>query len=255
MDLQRLYFFRRTLIGLLVFVFWQQVTIAQHADSISTGQRVPAMQFQLFGGYGVNYIADRMASASFRIGVDVSFSHADSSGSTNLSSHSSYLSSGSSSSSSSQSGDEPNNSSTSYQISVSALSIHRLADFAWSSLGAGVGVIVSYSFDWASDQENQTTPGIAFSTNTNARTIESWGVGPLVFLGISNRILDHFCFTAELSLAVTHQWTTKKYTGDYESTYSGSPSSYQTNSSSESTKVDGWSFQLSRIRIGVEIDL
>ena len=128
-------------------------------------------------------------------------------------------------------------------------------DFSWSSLGGGIGVIASYSFDWASDQEWQSTPGTGFSTSTNARTIESWGVGPLIFLGVSTRITDRFYFTAELNLAIMHQWMTKKYTTDAESTYIGSPSSYQTYATSESTRLDGWSFQLSRIRIGVAIDL
>ncbi len=255
MAYQRFLVLIRCSLRVLALVFWSQVALSQPADSASTTESVPSLQFQLFGGYGVDYIADRTAPYSFRLGVDVAFSHGDSSGNTNRSYTDTYVSSGGSSSSTSESSKDPDLGSTSLQVSVSALSVYRVAEFLRSSLGVGIGGIVSYSLDWTSDAQKQTSPGSTYSTATSERTITTWGIGPMVLLGIRSLLTDHFCLTAELSFSVVHQWTTAKIQSSSEYSYFGPTPSYQSNNSSETTKLDGWVFQLSKVRIGVAFDL
>lgn len=218
---------------------------AQFADSLSSHQSTGgALQFQLIGGIGVYYIGEWSSSSSYRVGADASFNHTNSSGTNESNSNYTGLSPSSSSS-------NPDQTSTSYQISVSGLCINKLAEFAHTSLYCGAGPMVSYSHNTYSNTSTSTSSG-SFGTDSHSDVQENrstiWGLGPIGIMGIRSQLLQHVNLSAEMGISAIYQWTSQ----------SSSSTSLTTDfSSSSSTKstLKGWSISLSDIRIGVIIVL
>lgn len=214
-----------------------------------------AIQFQLIGGLGVYYIGDCGSAPHLRIGVDLSFDHSDQSGGN--SAYSISTSTPPSSSSSSHSASDPDQTSNSYQISLSGLYLQQLADYKHTSVYCGVGPLATYAWDryrskyprtFIDSYNNSST-----SLENNENTYKSSSIGPLTIFGIRSRLVDHVGLSAEIGLSAVYRWTTESYS--YRSTSTSSGSSSSTYENGNISNLSGWVFTLNAIRIGLVIEL
>jgi hypothetical protein len=212
-----------------------------------------SLQFQLLGGLGIYYIGNWGTASHFRVGFDVSFSHTDNSGDGNIYSIN-YSTPGSTSSSSST--NQPEQNSTSCNISLSGVYVQKVAGFANALLYGGAGPMASYSYSRNSSATGSTstdTYSTTFNTSANSTTTRTWGIGPLAILGVRNRILDHVSLSAEVSISALYQWTSG--TALYHSLSSYSPTSSSGYEQGSNSNLKGWDVSLSSIRIGVIVEL
>jgi hypothetical protein len=237
---------------LLLPLFIKPEGRAQTSDS-SASMRANggALQFQLIGGVGIYYIGECSSGISFRVGANAHIQHTTSSG-TNES-----MSAYSGGTGPSTMTGKPDQSSSSYDITVSGLFIHTIAEYAHTSLYCGAGPMGSYS-------EGKITQGsITYSyyptesfTSTNAyteRTIQ-WSVGPLAIIGIRARLFAPVSLSAEISAAAVYQWWSTSSTSTTQS--SGTGYQYTSiNVNTSNSDLKGWSIVLNNIQIGVLIEL
>jgi len=234
-------------------VLFPQRAFPQTADSLARTSS-GSLQFQLLGGLGVNYIGDWGPASHFRVGIDATWSHADNSGDGN---DYSIYSSTPGSTSSSWSTTQPEQSSTSYKISVSGVYAQEIAGYANAVLYCGAGPMVSYSYDRNSSATPQTrieVSGTYFTTYASSSTSKTWGIGPLAILGVKSRILDHLSLSAEVSISALYQWTSETRFTRVMYVYPP-PSSGSVNDFGGNSNLKGWAVSLSGIRIGVIVNL
>jgi hypothetical protein len=225
------------------FLFPQR-TLPQITDSLSRASS-GSLQFQLLGGLGIYYITDWGSTSYLRVGIDGYFNHSDNSGDGN--GYSTY-SSTSGTPSSSTSTRQPEENSTSYDVSVSGIYALKIVEYANSILYCGPGPMVSYSNSKLSTTSSSTRTEASSTyqdTYTNNSTGKTWGIGPLAILGLRNQLLNHVSLSAEMSLSALYQWSSH--------TYASTSTSTSNNGDNSSSK--GWYISLSKIRIGVIVDL
>lgn len=232
---------------LCAMLLFSQSSFPQSSDTL-TGASSGSLQFQLIGGLGAYYIGSWEPTSYCRIGADVSLSHASASGDGD--SYNSYPGGGSTTLNS------PDQQSTSYGISISGVYLRRIARYANASLYGGAGPMVSYSFRRSSNTSTAET--IQASTTTvetysNDDTQKTWGIGPLVLVGVKNRLVDHVSLSAEMSLSALYQWKASSYGSLQTSNYS--PSYTTSSSNGSNSHLKGWDISLSGIRIGVILEL
>jgi hypothetical protein len=229
-----------------------QQTFPQITDSLSQASS-GSLQFQLLGGLGIYYLSDCSSTTYFRVGIDGYFNHSDNSGDgTGYSTYSSTSGTTNSYTITTQ----PEENSTSYEVSVSGVYALRIVEYANTNLYCGAGPIASYSHSKSSTTSSSTSTddtGTTMESQTNNNTGKTWGVGPLAILGLRNRLLDHVSLSAEISVSALYQWTSRTYNSRYTSTSSPAITSASNYGNTSSSK--GWYISLSNIRIGVIVDL
>jgi len=240
---------------LLIFtVLNSQSGYAQSTDSLThspTSNR--AIQFQLIGGIGVYYIGDWNPASHYRIGADVSLNHSKQTGS--YVEYSMQTEPPPSPTTSSGGTSQPEQTSNSYQVSLSGLYLQTLADYKNTSIYFGVGPIVSYSWSRTTSKYPHTSTGTydtTISVDNNEYTTKASAIGPLAIIGLRSQLIDHVALTAEIGLSAVYQWTMQS--NSYISTY-GTPASSSTFSNGDVVRLDGWAVSLNAIRIGLIVGL
>ncbi len=226
---------------------------SQAKDSLSSSSTSDgALQFQLIGGLGVYYIGECGTYSHFRIGADLSLNHSDQSGS-----GTSYYYNTPSSTSSSTTVSQPEQSSTSYQFSLSALYLQKLVEYRHASMYCGIGPSVNYSWNRSTNKSPSTeTSGgtvIYSSTDSYGSTEKTSGIGPLVILGVRSRLVEHVGLSAEIGVSAVYWWNTQTYFSN--STSSGTSSDVSTANTSSTSRLTGWAISLTGIRVGLIVEL
>lgn len=227
---------------------------AQTTDSlIRSSSFNSALQFQLIGGIGVYYIGDWSSVSGFRIGADVSLNHANQSGSNNGYDISIYTPP--SPSSVQENTSQPEQTSNSYQISLSGLYLQQLAEYKQTLVYCGIGPEMTYHWDRSTSKypETYTSSDTSSSTNSQENTNKISGIGPLAILGVRSRLLDRVSLSAEIELSAIYQWTVQ--TNSYISTTTSPPYAVVTYKSGSISDLNGWSISLNAIRVGLIIEL
>ena len=239
---------------LLSTVLSSQVILSQTTDTTSSTS-CGAVQFQLVGGLGVYFLGEYDKVCHYRIGVDLNYSHSDQSG--DGSGYDIYSSSSSSSGSSLKS--QPDQKSTSYQITLSGLFIQQLIEYKHALLYCGVGPMASYAWDTRSNKSQLTQTNIpslstTSSTNVQGSSSKTSGIGPLAIVGVRSQLLEHVGLSAEIAVSAVYQWTTLSDLYSDSSVYSPSMS---TNSTKEGSvaHTHGWPVGVSGIRVGLIMEL
>ena len=245
---------RLAILALLVGMFGAQGTFSQTRDSSSASSAsCGALQFQLIGGAGINYIGKLSRSSFFRIGADLSLNHVNQSG--NESSSFSYTSSSSPASSDSTI-ESSNQTMNSYNVSLSALYVQELAEYKSAFLYCGVGPMLTYSWSKSTDNHPvvETSGGITtFYTNTSSSTGKTSGIGPTAIIGVRSNLVNHVGVSAEIGFSAIYQWNTQSNLNISRST---SPPWYSASENvSNVSHMNGWNVSLSSVRIGVVFDL
>lgn len=241
---------------LLSVLLYPQRVYPQISDSLTNPSTSNgAIQFQLIGSIGIYYIGDWSPASHVRLGADVLFNHSDQSGSNN--GYSINTSTPPPSSSSSSNTSEPDKTSNSYQISLSALYLQKLAEYKHTSMYFGFGPMASYSwsrytnkykYSFTYSYNNTTT-----STNNDENTSKTLAIGPMAIIGIRSQLLDHVGLSAEIGLSAVYQWSTQSYS--YSSTYDSPYPNSSTSNQGSVSHLKGWAISISAIRIGLIIDL
>ncbi len=257
MTLQRINSIRQVgLLFALVLASSQHLS-AQSADS-SQQSGFPALQFQLFGGFGVNFLGQCGSSSFFRIGADVSLNLSNSSG-TSGESYTSYSTSGTSSTSQSPTtSGNPEYHSTSYQITLTALYVRSIVSYAHTSLYVGGGLAIQHSKSWFSSSSSYATVDtttLTTGSSENTDNSKSIGVGPVALCGVKTHLLTHLMVSAEVSLTAMHQWSWSTSSFSYSSSAGGSSPSSSGYRSTSNSNDKAWTLSLSNIRIGVILEL
>ena len=91
------------------------------------------------------------------------------------------------------------------------------------------------------------------STTAYANRTTIWSVGPLAIIGIRARLFGPVNLSAEMNVSAVYQWTTGSGSSTYQSTDQFQNSSISVSTSESDLK--GWSIALSRIQIGVILEL
>ena len=232
----------------LIVTFDAQTTYSQTGDSSSTSmQPGGAIQFQLIGGTGLDYIGYLNQSSSFRVGIDFSFNHSTQSG--NQSSYYSYSPTQPPASSGDTTISENDLATNSYSLTLSGLYIQNLTEYGNAFLYCGVGPMLVFSL-----QRNAWTN--QSSTNLNWNNSESSsktsGLGPIAILGARGKLCGQIEISGEIGVSATYQWNTF-------SSFSNSGAidllNTSLNSSSSISHLNGWVFSFTHIRVGVIVDL
>ena len=224
--------------------------ISQTNDSLSTYQSSSAaLQFQLIGGLGVYYLAECSSFGNLRIGADASFNHTGSSGSSQ--SNTTYL--GGTPVYSSQSG-SPDQSTTSYQVSLSGLYLHRLVAYEHATLYFGAGLVASISHNKYTNNLTSTSStsygAQSSSINEYVSKTTTWGAGALGIVGIRTQVYQQISLCAEIGFSALHNWTSEITTS---TTRQNEPPPFDFTNSTTTSDLKGWSLSLSNIRIGLII--
>jgi hypothetical protein len=228
---------------------------AQTPDSIShSSTSSGAIQFQLIGGIGIYYIGDWSPVSRFRIGADVSLNHSNQSGGgLGYSIDTEPLPS---SSSSSNNTSQPEETSNSYQISLSGLCLENFAEYKHTSIYCGIGPMVSYSWSRSTSnypRSNYGTYDTSKYIDNNEYTNRASAIGPIAIFGVRSRLLDHVALSAEIGLSALYQWSMQS--NSYTSTYSSQTSPTSTFNNGNISHLKGWVLSLNDIRIGLIIEL
>ncbi|HUI29159.1 MAG TPA: hypothetical protein VLX91_03000 [Candidatus Acidoferrales bacterium] len=211
-----------------------------------------ALQFQLIGGVGLNYLGELNSSSYFRIGADLSLSHSNQSGSQSNSEVESYAPP---SVNSDTIATNPDQTSNSYGITLSGLYVRKLAEYRNTILYLGAGPEVTYSWTKSSDDEpgTRTSGGVSASEGTdNESTNKTAGIGPVAVLGVGSKIIEQVSLTAEIGISALYEWNSSS--SGY--IYSLDQPSYQyTERSNSSSHITGWVISLANVRVGILIGL
>jgi hypothetical protein len=227
-------------------------SFSQATDSTTSFTFGNALQFQLIGGVGLDYIAGLSLSSCFRIGADLSLNHTDRSGSQSSSEIYSYPPSSPSTDTISTSPDQTSNT---YAITLSGLYIQKLAQYRNTILYFGAGPEVAYSWGRSSDNEpgRRTSQGTIETQETSTEsTNKTTGIGPVAILGVGSRIVDQVSVTAEIGLSALYEWSSTSSATSYSYTQPSYQYSDTFNSSSHTT---GWTISLANVRIGILVGL
>jgi len=226
---------------------------SQSTDSIThSSPSIGAIQFQLLGGLGLYYIGDWNSASHYRIGADFYLGHSNQSGG----SVTYNINTAPGAQGPLYQTNTPDQTSNSYQISLSTLYLQQIIEYKHTSIYCGVGPVISYYWGRSNDR---TTYYQAIPSDTttaiynNENTSKTSGIGPLIIIGLKSRVLDHISLTAEIGLSALYQWTMDSYS--YNSTYYG-PGSYASASTAGNiSHLNGWDISLTDIRIGLAIEL
>ena len=213
-----------------------------------------AIQFQLIGGIGVYYIGGLNGQSHFRIGADILLNNADLSGSGD--GYSINTSGPPTSTSSSSYTRKPDESHHSFQINVSTLYLHTVAEYLHTSLYCGIGPSVSYSSSLYENSwlnTNTNSGGTYTYQNTNTTTSRARSVGPLALIGLRSQIINHVGLSAEIGLSAMYGWRSETYL--YNSSNTSTPNYTNTNTDGSSSNTSGWLVAINSVRIGVIINL
>lgn len=227
-----------------IITFGSQETFSQTTDSTSSSSAFcGALQFQLTGGVGIYYIGELSQSSYYRVGADLSLNRSDQSGSeSSLSSSDTTLS-------------QPKQSTNSYQISLSALYIQKLAEYKKTFLYCGVGPMVTYSWQRgtssypSTDYYQGTTESEKYSSEYTSRIS---GIGPMAIFGVRTRLANQVGASAEIGISAVYQWNTQS--GSSSSTYIGYGTT-STSNNSDISHLNGWAVSLANVRVGVVFEL
>lgn len=241
------------LLLLLVFLNSQKV-FSQTADSlVSSWPPGGALQFQFIESLGVYYIGSWDPVGHFRIGADLSLNHSNQSG-TGDSYSTSYTPSPAYESSYSTA-TQPEQASTSYQISLSVLYLHELVGYKHTYMYGGIGPMASYSwYRFTSKSSYTQVYGSSFLSYAyeDERTNKTSAIGPLAILGVRSRLLEHVGLNAELGLSAVYQWAEQSSSSGSISTGS---SSYTTGSKNGSiSHLTGWVISFTGIQVGLVLE-
>jgi len=242
-----------TIVLLLSTMLALQKAHPQTTDSlIHSSSFNSALQFQLIGGIGVYYIGDWSSVSGFRIGANVSLNHSNQSGSNNGYDISIYTLPPSSAQ---ENTSQPEQTSNSYQISLSGLYLQKLAEYKQTLIYCGIGPEITYHWDRSTSKylETYTSNDTTSSTNSQENTNKTSGIGPLAILGVRSRLLDRVSLSAEIELSAIYQWTVQ--TNSYISTTTYPAYDVVTYKSGGISDLNGWSISLNAIRVGLIIEL
>jgi hypothetical protein len=249
-------FFRKVAIGIILTLFivlGQQKVYAQSVDSLTRSKpSQAALQFQLVGDLGIYYLGNFDSNSHFRIGADFSLNHSSQSGNENGYSIETYPPPSQTSTETTIT--KPDQTSNSYQISLSAVYLQELVEYKHSSLYAGIGPMISYSWNRSVNNSSNSqfyTYDTSIYTSNYENTTRTSGIGPFALIGIKSRLLDHISLSAEIGLSALYQWTTQ--TNSDVTIYS--PPSTQRYNDGNISNLSGWTIAITNIRIGAVIDL
>ena len=227
-----------------------QVTDSLTHSSVSQG----GIQFQLIGGLGLYYIGDWSPVSHFRIGADFSLNHSNQSGSST--GYDIYSNTPPTQQSAQNTTNQPEQTTNSYLISLSALYLQNIVEYKHASIYCGIGPMISYS--WYRGVDKSTNSQYApYDSNTyinnGENTNKTSAIGPLAIVGIRSKLLDHISLSAEIGLSALYQWTMES---DSYVTTNISPGPYvQTSNNGSVSHLNGWTISLTDIRIGLIIEL
>ena len=226
-------------------------TAAQIADSLGNPS-CSALQFHLIGDVGVFYLANFGPGSFLRVGVDGSWGHSDKSGERE-DIYTSLPSTGSPSTDYNVQNPEDKN--TSYTVDISGVYALNLVGFANSSLYAGAGPMVSYSYGSGSSTTSYVNGTLDHyrEASTTSSTTKTWGLGPVAIVGVRCQIIRQVALTAEVSASAMHEWTSYTHLWYFESQYTGQNPSAGIDSENDHTT--GWRASLNSIIIGVVVAL
>ncbi|HLP17996.1 MAG TPA: hypothetical protein VK470_17190 [Bacteroidota bacterium] len=229
---------------------------AQTADT-SAANTTPAsaVQFQLLGGFGINYLGSFGETSSYRIGLDLSLNHTnqwgENNGSIYIDSSSPYTSRRTST------GGSDDKTSTEYSATLNILYLERIAHYKKANLYYGFGPMASYSRSKISISTRDLLIGSGSESqdyNSSENIISEYGAGPLLMTGVSTHVINAVTLSAEFGLSVKYIWSTTTSSLFHTSTY-GTINAFNSERHENSSTSDGWTISLTAIRIGCIIEL